>query len=76
MDDLADLIETLGLGSHLAHYPGELSLGLARPRGHRQGISRCARIFFCLMSRLSRWIEAVGGPVARGSAVLTEAGTG
>src|ERR1700719_272173 len=30
LDDLADLIETLGLGSHLAHFPGELSLGLAR----------------------------------------------
>src|ERR1700690_1041406 len=30
LDDLGDLIETLGLGSHLAHFPGELSLGLAR----------------------------------------------
>jgi ABC-type nitrate/sulfonate/bicarbonate transport system ATPase subunit len=29
-DDLADLFEILGLGSHLARYPGELSLGLAR----------------------------------------------
>ena len=28
--DIADLFETLGLGSHLARYPGELSLGLAR----------------------------------------------
>ncbi len=28
--DLADLFETLGLGSHLSKYPGELSLGLAR----------------------------------------------
>jgi NitT/TauT family transport system ATP-binding protein len=28
--DLTDLIETLGLGSHLTRYPGELSLGLAR----------------------------------------------
>ncbi len=28
--DLADLFDTLGLGSHLAQYPGELSLGLAR----------------------------------------------
>jgi NitT/TauT family transport system ATP-binding protein len=28
--DLGDLFETLGLGSHLARYPGELSLGLAR----------------------------------------------
>ena len=28
--DLADLFEILGLGSHLARYPGELSLGLAR----------------------------------------------
>jgi NitT/TauT family transport system ATP-binding protein len=28
--DLTDLIEILGLGSHLARYPGELSLGLAR----------------------------------------------
>jgi NitT/TauT family transport system ATP-binding protein len=28
--DLADLFETLGLGSHLTRYPGELSLGLAR----------------------------------------------
>jgi ABC-type nitrate/sulfonate/bicarbonate transport system ATPase subunit len=28
--DLTDMIEILGLGSHLARYPGELSLGLAR----------------------------------------------
>ena len=28
--DLTDLFEILGLGSHLARYPGELSLGLAR----------------------------------------------
>ena len=28
--DLTELVETLGLGSHLARYPGELSLGLAR----------------------------------------------
>jgi ABC-type nitrate/sulfonate/bicarbonate transport system ATPase subunit len=28
--DLADLFETLGLDRHLARYPGELSLGLAR----------------------------------------------
>ncbi|MDR3464746.1 MAG: ABC transporter ATP-binding protein [Xanthobacteraceae bacterium] len=28
--DLTDLIGTLGLASHRAHYPGELSLGLAR----------------------------------------------
>jgi NitT/TauT family transport system ATP-binding protein len=28
--DLTDLIGILGLGSHLARYPGELSLGLAR----------------------------------------------
>jgi NitT/TauT family transport system ATP-binding protein len=28
--DLTDLFATLGLGSHLARYPGELSLGLAR----------------------------------------------
>jgi ABC-type nitrate/sulfonate/bicarbonate transport system ATPase subunit len=28
--DLAELVEILGLGSHLARYPGELSLGLAR----------------------------------------------
>jgi ABC-type nitrate/sulfonate/bicarbonate transport system ATPase subunit len=28
--DLSDLIEILGLGVHLARYPGELSLGLAR----------------------------------------------
>jgi ABC-type nitrate/sulfonate/bicarbonate transport system ATPase subunit len=28
--DLTDLFETLGLDSHLARYPGELSLGLAR----------------------------------------------
>lgn len=30
LSQLDDLIETLGLGSHLSHYPGELSLGLAR----------------------------------------------
>ena len=28
--DLSDLIDTLGLSAHRAHYPGELSLGLAR----------------------------------------------
>jgi len=28
--DLGPLVSTLGLTSHLAHYPGELSLGLAR----------------------------------------------
>jgi ABC-type nitrate/sulfonate/bicarbonate transport system ATPase subunit len=28
--DLTDLVAILGLGSHLARYPGELSLGLAR----------------------------------------------
>jgi len=28
--NLSDLIDTLGLGAHRAHYPGELSLGLAR----------------------------------------------
>jgi NitT/TauT family transport system ATP-binding protein len=28
--DLGPLVDTLGLASHLAHYPGELSLGLAR----------------------------------------------
>ena len=30
LEGLSDLIETLGLGSHLTRYPGELSLGLAR----------------------------------------------
>jgi ABC-type nitrate/sulfonate/bicarbonate transport system ATPase subunit len=28
--DLTELVETLGLGSHLTRYPGELSMGLAR----------------------------------------------
>ena len=28
--DLTELVETLGLNAHLARYPGELSLGLAR----------------------------------------------
>lgn len=28
--DLRPLVDTLGLASHMAHYPGELSLGLAR----------------------------------------------
>ena len=28
--DLTDLVDILGLGAHLARYPGELSLGLAR----------------------------------------------
>jgi ABC-type nitrate/sulfonate/bicarbonate transport system ATPase subunit len=28
--DLTDLVEILGLGAHLARYPGELSLGLSR----------------------------------------------
>ncbi len=30
LDDLGDMVETLGLGAHLARYPSELSLGLAR----------------------------------------------
>ena len=30
LENLGDLIDTLGLGSHLTRYPGELSLGLAR----------------------------------------------
>jgi NitT/TauT family transport system ATP-binding protein len=30
ISDLTELVEILGLGSHLARYPGELSLGLAR----------------------------------------------
>ncbi|MFX8577823.1 ATP-binding cassette domain-containing protein, partial [Acinetobacter baumannii] len=30
LDELDGLIDTLGLGAHLSHYPGELSLGLAR----------------------------------------------
>jgi ABC-type nitrate/sulfonate/bicarbonate transport system ATPase subunit len=30
MTDLRDLLDTLGLASHLSRYPGELSLGLAR----------------------------------------------
>lgn len=38
--DLTELFETLGLGSHLARYPGELSLGLAR----RAGIARAFAI--------------------------------
>src|SRR6202012_2757992 len=28
--DLGPLVSTLGLASHMSHYPGELSLGLAR----------------------------------------------
>jgi NitT/TauT family transport system ATP-binding protein len=71
MDDLADLIETLGLGSHLAHYPGELSLGLAR----RVAIARAFAVrpdFLLLDEPFVSLDEAVAGRLREEVAVLTE----
>ena len=71
LDDLADLIETLGLGSHLAHYPGELSLGLAR----RVAIARAFAVrpdFLLLDEPFVSLDEAVAGRLREEVAVLTE----
>ena len=71
MDDLADLIETLGLGSHLAHYPGELSLGLAR----RVAIARAFAVrpdFLLLDEPFVSLDETVAGRLREEVAVLTE----
>ncbi len=71
MDNLADLIETLGLGSHLAHYPGELSLGLAR----RVAIARAFAVrpdFLLLDEPFVSLDEAVAGRLREEVAVLTE----
>jgi ABC-type nitrate/sulfonate/bicarbonate transport system ATPase subunit len=70
-DDLADLIETLGLGSHLAHFPGELSLGLAR----RVAIARAFAVrpdFLLLDEPFVSLDEAVAGRLREEVAVLTE----
>ncbi len=69
--DLADLIETLGLGSHLAHYPGELSLGLAR----RVAIARAFAVrpdFLLLDEPFVSLDEAVAGRLREEVGVLTE----
>jgi ABC-type nitrate/sulfonate/bicarbonate transport system ATPase subunit len=71
LDDLADLIETLGLGSHLAHYPGELSLGLAR----RVAIARAFAVrpdFLLLDEPFVSLDEAVASRLREEVAVLTE----
>jgi ABC-type nitrate/sulfonate/bicarbonate transport system ATPase subunit len=71
LDDLADLIETLGLGSHLAHYPGELSLGLAR----RVAIARAFAVrpdFLLLDEPFVSLDEAVAARLREEVAVLTE----
>jgi NitT/TauT family transport system ATP-binding protein len=71
LDDLADLIETLGLGSHLAHYPGELSLGLAR----RVAIARAFAVrpdFLLLDEPFVSLDDAVAGRLREEVAVLTE----
>src|SRR6202167_4639300 len=71
LDDLGDLIETLGLGSHLAHFPGELSLGLAR----RVAIARAFAVrpdFLLLDEPFVSLDEAVAGRLREEVAVLTE----
>ena len=71
LDDLADLIETLGLGSHLAHFPGELSLGLAR----RVAIARAFAVrpdFLLLDEPFVSLDEAVAARLREEVAVLTE----
>jgi len=71
LDDLADLIETLGLGSHLAHYPGELSLGLAR----RVAIARAFAVrpdFLLLDEPFVSLDEAVASRLREEVAMLTE----
>ena len=71
LDDLGDLIETLGLGSHLAHFPGELSLGLAR----RVAIARAFAVrpdFLLLDEPFVSLDEAVASRLREEVAVLTE----
>jgi NitT/TauT family transport system ATP-binding protein len=71
LDDLSDLVETLGLGSHLAHYPGELSLGLAR----RVAIARAFAVrpdFLLLDEPFVSLDETVAARLREEVAVLTE----
>jgi NitT/TauT family transport system ATP-binding protein len=71
LENLADLIETLGLGSHLAHYPGELSLGLAR----RVAIARAFAVrpdFLLLDEPFVSLDEAVAARLREEVAALTE----
>ena len=71
LDDMGDLIETLGLGSHLAHFPGELSLGLAR----RVAIARAFAVrpdFLLLDEPFVSLDEAVASRLREELSVLTE----
>ncbi len=69
--DLSELIDTLGLGSHRTHYPGELSLGLAR----RVAIARAFAIepdFLLLDEPFVSLDEAVAARLRDELVLLTE----
>lgn len=71
MSALDDLIATLGLGDHLGHYPGELSLGLAR----RVAIARAFAVrpdFLLLDEPFVSLDAAVAARLREEVAVLTE----
>ena len=68
--DLTELVETLGLNAHLARYPGELSLGLAR----RAAIARAFVVrpdFLLLDEPFVSLDEAVADRLRHGLTALT-----